>query len=225
MLTSCKFSPAGAWDAGMKEFTQLNDRGCFHPIDAATLTQMERKRTMSMVVFTVKKSDGTIKTRACANGSTQREFIPAADAGSPTVATQSIFMSSMIDAHEGRHTMTLDIPNAFIQTEHPERDKDGCRFVMRMTGPMVDMMVSVAPEVYADYVVIENGKKVLYLQVDKAIYGMLQSALLFYKKWRTDLEAKGFVINPCDPCVANKMPRTYTAIAHGILHYCVAQTS
>ena len=39
----------------------------------------------------------------------------------------------------------------------------------------------------------------------KAIYGMLQSALLFYQQFRKDLEEYGFIFNPYDPCVANKM--------------------
>jgi hypothetical protein len=32
----------------------------------------------------------------------------------------------------------------------------------------------------------------------------LHSALLFYKKLLKDLEDRGFVVNPYDPCVANK---------------------
>lgn len=34
---------------------------------------------------------------------------------------------------------------------------------------------------------------------------MLQSALWFYKQWRTNLEGNGFTVNPYDLCVANKM--------------------
>ena len=45
----------------------------------------------------------------------------------------------------------------------------------------------------------------LYVQLSKALYGMLRAALLFYKKLRGDLEDLGFEINPYDPCVANKM--------------------
>jgi len=41
--------------------------------------------------------------------------------------------------------------------------------------------------------------------MNKALYGLLQSASLFYKKLRKDLERYGFVINPYDPCVANAM--------------------
>ena len=36
-----------------------------------------------------------------------------------------------------------------------------------------------------------------------ALYDLLQSTLLFYKKLRNDLEGSGFKINPYDPCVAN----------------------
>ena len=50
-----------------------------------------------------------------------------------------------------------------------------------------------------------KGNRVIYLHVRKAIYGMLVSSLLFYKKLRTDLGAYGFEVNPYDPCVANKM--------------------
>ena len=39
----------------------------------------------------------------------------------------------------------------------------------------------------------------------KAIYGMLLSSLLFYKKLHADLEAYSFEVNPYDLCVANKM--------------------
>ncbi len=37
------------------------------------------------------------------------------------------------------------------------------------------------------------------------LYGFLKLALLFYLKLVTELEEIGFVLNPYDPCVANKM--------------------
>ena len=53
--------------------------------------------------------------------------------------------------------------------------------------------------------VLEGGQKVLYMHIIKAIYGLLVSAMLFHKKLMKDLEGYGFVVNPYDPCVANKM--------------------
>jgi hypothetical protein len=48
----------------------------------------------------------------------------------------------------------------------------------------------------------------------KALYGTLQSALLFYKKLKKDLEGIGFKINPYDPCVAN---RTVNGKQHAVM--------
>ena len=75
---------------------------------------------------------------------------------------------------------------------------------MKIRGPMIDMLVDIEPQTYQKFVKGENGSKVIYVQVLKAIYGMLQSALLFYKKLRRDLEENGFTMNPYDPCAVNK---------------------
>ena len=45
----------------------------------------------------------------------------------------------------------------------------------------------------------------LYVKLTKALYGLLKSALLFYKKLRRELEEMGFEVNSYDPCVANKI--------------------
>eukprot|EP00957_Ditylum_brightwellii_P084506 6426004-Ditylum_brightwellii.AAC.1 len=38
----------------------------------------------------------------------------------------------------------------------------------------------------------------------KALYGILVPSLLFYKKFRTDIETIGLEINPYNICVANR---------------------
>ena len=50
-----------------------------------------------------------------------------------------------------------------------------------------------------------NGEPILYVRLLKALYGLLKSALLFYKKLQGELEKMGFEVNPYDPCVANKI--------------------
>ena len=100
----------------------------------------------------------------------------------------------MVDAHEGRDVMGADVPNAFIQTSLPKR-KGEERVVMKITGKLVDWLVELAPETYRGYVVTERGKKVLYVVVLRAIYGMLEAALLWYRKFKVDLEAGGFMFN------------------------------
>ena len=60
-------------------------------------------------------------------------------------------------------------------------------------------------ETFKNYVSIEKGKKSLYLQLTKALYGCMQSALLWYETFKDCLEEMGFKLNPYDPCVANKV--------------------
>ncbi len=45
---------------------------------------------------------------------------------------------------------------------------------------------------------------ILYVKMQKAMYGLLRSALLFYRKLVVDLENARFKMNPYNPCVANK---------------------
>ncbi len=66
-------------------------------------------------------------------------------------------------------------------------------------------MAKTDPKLYRKYLVNKKGKKVLYLCLQKALYGMIQSALLFYQKLVSELKSKGFVVNQYDPCIANKI--------------------
>ena len=104
---------------------QLHDRVCFRPINPNTMTQMERKRALESLLFLVEKKSGEVKARNVANGSTQRVWMNKEDSSSPTVSTGALFITSAVDAKEKRKVATSDIPNAFIQTEMEEHDKDG----------------------------------------------------------------------------------------------------
>jgi hypothetical protein len=53
---------------------------------------------------------------------------------------------------------------------------------MKMVGALAELMVKTNPKVYRQYVILEKGKSVLYLQLQKVLYGMMKNALLFYRK-------------------------------------------
>jgi hypothetical protein len=89
-------------------------------------------------------------------------------------------------------------------TSVKEVDSEGNRIIMKVRGVLADILCEMEPE-YRDYLVQEGGQSILYLHITKAIYGLLESAMLFYKKLVKDLTAYGFEINPYDPCVANKI--------------------
>jgi hypothetical protein len=201
-----KFGQRGH-DAAYKEMKQLHQRTVFIPVDINSLTEKEKAKAMESLIFLAEKRDGTIEGRTCANRSVQQNYMTKEEATSPMVMTESILITATLEAAENRDIMTADIPNAFVQTDIPYNKNDE-KIVMKMRGPLVDMLVDLDPDTYKDYVIYEGHKntKVLYLQVNKTIYGMLQSSLLFYKKFKKDLESIGFKINPYDPsCIANRI--------------------
>ena len=77
---------------------------------------------------------------------------------------------------------------------------------MKMVTKLADLMVKTNPELYRPFVNQDkSGRPILYVRLQKALYSLLKSALLFYKQLVTDLTNIGFTLNPYDPCVANKM--------------------
>ena len=114
-------------------------------------------------------------------------------------------MTLTIDAHENRDVMSADVPNAFIQIEMPDIKQGEERVMMKITGVLVDMLIQLDPQLYGPHVVYEKERKVLYVQVLQAIYGMLTASLLWYLKFKTDLENIGFKFNDYDLCIANRM--------------------
>jgi len=114
------------------------------------------------------------------------------------VTTDALMLSLMIDAFEMRDVATTDVVGAYLNAEMLD-------FVLLcLTGNTVDIMCHVNQR-YSAYIMIEDGKKVLYLRLLKALYRCVQSALLWYELFSMSLQGMGFVLNPYDPCVANKI--------------------
>jgi hypothetical protein len=111
------------------------------------------------LIFLVEKQNGDIKkARICINGSTQREYMGLDEAASPTASTESIIISSVIDAKQHRDVMTADIPNAFVQTPLGAKAV-GEQITMKIRGPLVDMLEELSPEVYSKFVVYKGPAK------------------------------------------------------------------
>ena len=81
---------------------------------------------------------------------------------------------------------------------------DDQRTLMVLRGDFVDIMCQVNPD-YEKFVSYAGKQKVLYLHLLRALYGCIQSSLLWYELYSKTLKDMGFVINEYDRCVANKM--------------------
>ena len=109
-----------------------------------------------------------------------------------------MMMTLLIDAVEERDVGIADVKGAYLLAEMKDL------VLLKMVGPSVDILCDVNPE-YKRYVTLEKGKKVIYLRLKKALYGCVQSALLWYELYVSKLQEMGFELNPYDQCVANKI--------------------
>ncbi len=80
--------------------------------------------------------------------------------------------------------------------------------LMVLKGKLAEMMVQTAPQVYRKYVTVDRkGTKILYVKLQKALYGLMRLSLLFYRMLWKELEEYGFIVNPYNPCVANMITK------------------
>ena len=90
----------------------------------------------------------------------------------------------MIDAMEGREVATADIPGAFLQTNYDKGD-----IHIKLEGAMATLLEEIDPEYYKDFIFTDKcGRKCVYSEANKAIYGTLESPLLFWGKLSKSLE-------------------------------------
>ena len=76
---------------------------------------------------------------------------------------------------------------------------------VRFTGEMVNMLLQIDSEMYKDYVVVERGEQVMYMELLKALYSTLRAARLFWQELSKQLiDVWGFTPNKYDDCVVNK---------------------
>ena len=96
-------------------------------------------------------------------------------------------ITGAIEAHEERVTATIDMPGAFLNAYLDTVTDE--EVLMLLKGKLAEIMVMVQPKLYRKYVTYNSkGNLMLYVKMAKAMYGMLQSVLAFYLKFRNELE-------------------------------------
>jgi hypothetical protein len=82
-----------------------------------------------------------------------------------------------MDAIDDRKVVTCDIPGAFLQADWPV-DQD-C--YLKFENVMVDKIFQIDPK-YRSNVIYRGRKKFIFARLNKAVYGTLLGAILFYQK-------------------------------------------
>ena len=138
-------------------------------------------------------------------GNKQHDYITKKDVSSPNVTAKAVMLTCIINAQEDRDVAMVDIPNKFVQTVKSKEDAEH-HVTVCIRGQLVDVLVSIAPDVYGQYVsTTKTGQNVLIVECLNAVYGAMMAALLYYKKFVKGLVNHGFKLNPYDGCVANKI--------------------
>ena len=186
--------------SAMKEIENLTSNECFGETDYDKLTQTQKDRALPILMFMIMKRNGKVKTRGVARGDLQRVYTNKDDCSSPTPDFYAFKYIIALIAKEGRDCATVDLPGFFLQTEQEENSD----LMLKLTGQVAALLVESDEQKWAKHLKEENGRHVMYVKCDRAIYGTMNAALLAYKKLAKLFGEWDFVMNPYDPCVWNK---------------------
>jgi len=187
-----------AIEALASEYSQLDGLVVFKPEDATKLTDQQKAAALNVIDLIKQKRCGKVKGRTVADGRKQRSEFNKEDTSSPAMSLEAFIVTLVVDAMEDRDVAITDVAGAFLKAEMPDY------VIIRLHGSSLKAILRANKTKYEKYIVIENGREVLYVRLLKAMYGTLKAALLWYQLLSETLIKEGFKINPYDPCVANK---------------------
>ena len=136
-------------------------------------------------------------------GNKQQDCITKEDVSSPMVLAKAVMLACVFNALDDQDIAIINIPSAFVQTIIKNKEP---HVIVCIRGLSVDILVSIAPDVYFPYMSTnKSGQKVMLVQCLNAVYGTMMAALLYYKKFVKSLTKQGYKINPYDGCMTNKV--------------------
>ena len=135
-----------------------------------------KAKALGYLMFLKKKRNGMIKGRGCANGRPQRIYKTQAETSSPIASIESIFITSVMNAREGRDLAYVEVPGTFLQT----KASDGT--YIKLQGAAVQALLQINPK-WEEYVVYvgTNRTPTIYIEALKVLYGTVDASNLFYE--------------------------------------------
>lgn len=178
-----------------REMAQLLQKGVFHPVKYEELTPVQKVRILRSMMLLKRKRSGLLKSRFLVDGSGQIRALSAVNPSSPTVSIEALFVIAAITAMEKRHKVTVDVEGAYLHA-------DMIGEVRLRVDPLIADILCEIDNTYEDY---RRHDRSIIVMLDKALYGCIESAKLFYDNISNVLLNFGFKQNPYDSCVFNKI--------------------
>jgi hypothetical protein len=180
--------------AAKSEISQCLRFKTFHGLNRRDLLSNKLAQKIYSMMFLRQKRTGKWKARLVAGGNRQDTSIYSVDQiSSPTVTTQSVFMLSAIAATQRHDVMTVDITGAYLHCEVKED------IYMQLDPVVSQILLDLDPDGNWEEYQDPSGK--IWVQLDRALYGLVESARLFYDHLCNTLTHVGFAMNPYDQCV------------------------
>jgi hypothetical protein len=187
----------------IKEMQQMLNKRVFHPVRKTNLSPEQQRKIIPCKLFVKEKNDADgvfdkLKGRLVAGGHRQDKTLYD-NLNSPTADHASLMTVIAIAASEQRHIATCDIGGAYLNAQMPT---EGIKVHMRIGKTLSGILCKLD----ATYLQFMDDKGELVVQLDKALYGCVESASLWYAQLSTFLVTElGFKANTHDACVFNML--------------------
>jgi hypothetical protein len=181
------------------ELRQMLKMDVFKPLFKHQLPSFKKPIRSKMFLKEKYNSQGLydkLRARLVSGGHQQsRREVLHEDITSPTAAIPFLFAVATIAAAEKREVVTADVPVAYLHA-----DNSAHNITMTLERDIAEALIRI-DQTYAQYQ-LPDGSLVVKLQ--RALYGCIESARLWYNLLRSILETAGYVVNPLDPCIMNR---------------------
>jgi Reverse transcriptase (RNA-dependent DNA polymerase). len=191
-----------AEEAIRAEFDQLfNKKKALKPVKKSSLSKTQLKKILRSSMFLKEKRDGRgvfekLKGRVVADGRTQDRTLYQ-DKESKTSAIESILLSLGLALYKKMKVAKVDVGGAYLNAFVEQGDE----IYMRLSSQITRVLIKFFPEL-REY--LEEDDDRLIVRIVKAMYGLVQSAALWYDVLTKFLLKLGFKKNDKDPCVMHK---------------------
>ena len=105
------------FEALLKVMKKLHIIEVEQPYNSNVLAKKENKKSLKYLMFLEQNHCIRIKGRRCSDGRNQRIYKTKEETISPTVATDSMLLSCVIDAKDNWYIVTWNIPGLFMQSD------------------------------------------------------------------------------------------------------------